>query len=67
MKTNPTPPTTKALRDLGYSKTYAWQLVKGKRFPSLEVAQVIERATGYPASAWRKPDPAKPLSTLVGE
>lgn len=37
---------------LGLSRSYAFELVKRQRKPSLEVAVKIERQFGVPASAW---------------
>ena len=46
-------PSNSQLTALGLSRSYASELVKGKKLPSLLVAQRIEAALGYPASAWR--------------
>jgi transcriptional regulator with XRE-family HTH domain len=55
MSDEPTRPTAAELRLLlNISQPYASQLANGRRVPSLEKAQQIERLTGYPASAWKK-------------
>lgn len=37
---------------LGLSRSYAFELLKGLKTPSLDVAVRIEREFGVPASAW---------------
>lgn len=37
---------------LGISRSYAFELIKGHKTPSLEVAAKIEREFGVPVSAW---------------
>lgn len=39
-------------RRLGLSRSYAHDLIKGHKTPSLDVAAQIERAFGVPVSAW---------------
>ncbi len=39
-------------RGLGINRTYAWELVKGVKTPSLELAVRIERQFGVPVAAW---------------
>jgi plasmid maintenance system antidote protein VapI len=43
---------TSDLTALGLSRSYAFELIKGTRKPSLEVAVRIEQALGIPASSW---------------
>lgn len=40
---------------LGLSRSYAFELLKRKKTPSLEIAVRIEGAFGVPASAWLQP------------
>lgn len=37
---------------LGLSRSYAFELLKRQKTPSLEIAVRIEREFGVPASAW---------------
>lgn len=43
---------TDIARRLGLSRSYAFDLIKGHKTPSLDVAVKIEREFGIPASAW---------------
>lgn len=54
---NPTPDVcdlrpTELVAKLGMSRSYASELVKRKKTPSLEMAARIEREFGVPLSAW---------------
>ena len=53
MKQRTEKPTHRELKALGVPSGYASELANGKKTPSLKLAQRIEAALGYPASAWR--------------
>lgn len=53
MKIRTDKPTQAELIALGISQPYASELARGKKLPSLRVAQQVEGALGYPAGAWK--------------
>jgi len=46
------------LRGIGISRVYAWQIAKGKRAPSLTLAQRIETELKIPPKTWPLPEVA---------
>jgi len=49
----PEKPTNAQLVAMGLSKSYASELLAGKKLPSLHVALRIQAELGYPVTEWR--------------
>lgn len=55
-------PTNAQLVALGLSRSYASELVNGKKLPSWATASMIERELGFPMNAWHLFVPRPPES-----
>lgn len=52
-----------ALTKVGKAKSYIWNLVHGKKLPSMELARTLEHDHGIPPTVWTSGQLAAPEKT----